>query len=127
MSAPAGLLREAQGPGRGPGADCTAEASPHWVQSGAVTRHGLVAAAPTRPRAVALAGEAKACPWGGGAPPALPGPQQEATTSARNPVEVTRWISYTLLCVHTSSFITRGSRGPANLAMALGKEASHTV
>lgn len=64
---------------------------------------------------------------GGGAPPALPGPQQEATTSARNPVEVTRWISYTLLCVHTSSFITRGSRGPANLAMALGKEASHTV
>lgn len=48
-------------------------------------------------------------------------------TSARNPVEVTRWISYVLPCVHTSAVITRGSRGPANLAMALGREASRTL
>ena len=48
-------------------------------------------------------------------------PEQAAPTSARKLVEVTRWISYTLLCVHTSAFITRGSRGPANLAMALGR------
>lgn len=36
-------------------------------------------------------------------------------------MEVTLWISYTLLCAHTSPFITRGSRGPANFAMALGE------
>lgn len=39
-------------------------------------------------------------------------------------MEVTLWISYTLLCVLTSPFITRGSRGPANFAIALGKEAT---
>lgn len=37
-------------------------------------------------------------------------------------MEVTLWISYTLLCVHASAFITRGSRGPAYFAMQLGKE-----
>lgn len=36
-------------------------------------------------------------------------------------MEVTLWTSYMLLCVVKSSFITRGSRGPANFAMALGR------
>ena len=36
-------------------------------------------------------------------------------------MELTLWISYTLLCVAKSAFIIRGSRGPANLAMALGR------
>ena len=44
-----------------------------------------------------------------------------APTSARKAVEVILWTSYTLLCVAKSTFITRGSRGPANLAMALGR------
>lgn len=39
-------------------------------------------------------------------------------------MEVTLWASYTLLCAPSSAFITRGSRGPANLAMALGEEAT---
>lgn len=39
-------------------------------------------------------------------------------------MEVTLCVSYTLLCVHTSAFITRGSRGPADLAMALGEGAT---
>lgn len=46
----------------------------------------------------------------------------EGPTSARKAVVVTLWISYTLLCVHTSAFITRGRRGPAYFAMELGKE-----
>jgi hypothetical protein len=43
-------------------------------------------------------------------------------TSARNAVEVTLWISYTLFCVHARAFVTGGSRGPAYFAMELGKE-----
>lgn len=39
-------------------------------------------------------------------------------------MEVTLWASYTLLCAPSSAFITRGSRGPANFAMALGEEAT---
>lgn len=52
------------------------------------------------------------------------GPEHTAPTSARKAVEVVLWISYVLLCMHMSAFITRGSRGPANLAIALGKEAT---
>lgn len=41
-------------------------------------------------------------------------------------MEVTLWISYTLLCVHRSAFVTRGSRGPAHLAMALERDPTCT-
>lgn len=36
-------------------------------------------------------------------------------------MELTLCISYALLCVAKSAFIIGGSRGPANLAMALGR------
>ena len=66
----------------------------------------------------------QACLWGG-LHTALPHPDSwskaSAPTSARKAVEVTLWTSYTPLCVAKSTFITRGSRGPANFAMALGR------
>lgn len=50
-----------------------------------------------------------------------PGAEHAVPTSARKAVEVTLWMSYTLLCVLNSAFVTKGSRGPANFAMALGR------
>lgn len=89
--------------------------------------HGAAASSSTKwGLAMVLARQVSTSLWGVAPPCRAPGgdPEQVAPTSARKAVDVTLWTSYTLLCVLRSAFITRGSRGPANFAIALEKEAA---